>query len=96
MVRQFNRSPIMSDNILSAVLTFGLMAASTAAIGTEMFNGHHAAPTECVTLAPVTVTGHRASTHADAITLPAVMIIGHRHASTEVAVEGHDAAPQVE
>ncbi len=51
----------MSDNILSAVLTFSLMAGGTAAIGAEMFNGHHAAaaPTKIVTLAPVTVIGHR-------------------------------------
>jgi hypothetical protein len=87
----------MSDNILSAVLTFGLMAAGTAAIGTEMFNGHRAAtPTECVTLAPVMVTGHRASAHADAVTLPAVMVIGHRQAWTKVAVETDDGAPKVE
>ena len=87
----------MSDNILSAALTFGLMAAGTAAIGTEMFSGQRGAtPTECVTLAPVTVTGHRASAHADAITLPAVMVIGRRQALTEVAVENHEAAPKVE
>jgi hypothetical protein len=55
------QEPIMSDNILSAVLTFSLMAGGTAAIGAEMFNGHHAAaaPTKIVTLAPVTVIGHR-------------------------------------
>jgi hypothetical protein len=91
------QEPIMSDNILSAVLTFGLMAAGTAAIGTEMLNGHRAAtPTECVTLAPVMVTGHRASTHADAVTLPAVMIIGHRQARAEVAAETHDDSVKVE
>ena len=67
----------MSDNILSAVLTFSLMAAGTAAVGTEMFNGYHAAaPTRSVTLAPVTVIGHRevrtevaVDTHDDAPTV---------------------------
>jgi len=85
----------MSDNILSAVLTFSLMAAGTAAVGTEMFNGHHAAaPTRSVT--PVTVIGHRATAVADAVTLPMVMVIGHREVRTEVAVDTHDAAPTVE
>lgn len=87
----------MSDNILSAVLTLSLMAAGTAAIGTEMFNGHHAAaPTRSVTLAPVTVIGHRATAVADAVTLPMVMVIGHREVRTEVAVDSHDTAPTVE
>ena len=87
----------MSDNILSAVLTFGLMAAGTAAVGTEMFNGHHAAaPMRSVTLAPVTVIGHRTTAVADAVTLPTVMVVGHRNAWTDVAVETHDAATTVE
>ncbi len=87
----------MSDNILSAVLTFGLMAAGTAAVGTEMFNGRHAAaPTKSVTLAPVTVIGHRATGVVDAVTLPMVMVIGHREVRTEIAVDTHGAAPTVE
>ncbi len=51
----------MYDNVLSAVLTFGLMAAGTIAVGSEMLNGHSvvAVPTKTVTLAPVMVTGHR-------------------------------------
>jgi hypothetical protein len=50
----------MSDNILSAVLTFSLMVGGTAAIGAEMLAGHPAAtPTKIVTLAPVTVIAHR-------------------------------------
>jgi len=86
----------VSDNILSAVLTLSLMA-GTAAIGAEMFNGHHAAaPTRSVTLAPVTIIGHRATAVADAVTLPMAMVIGHREVRTEVAVDTDDAAPTVE
>ena len=86
----------MSDNILSAVLTFGLMAAGTAAVGTEMFNGHHAAaPMKSVTLAPVMVIGHRVTAVA-AVTLPIVMVVGRRNAWTDVAVETHEAATTVE
>ena len=87
----------MSDNILSAVLTFSLMAGGTVAIGSEMFNSHPAAaPTRSVTLAPVTVTGHRASAVADMVSLPTVTIIGRREVRTEVAVDTHCAAPMVE
>ena len=87
----------MADNILCAVLTFSLMAAGTAAIGTEMFSGRHAAaPMKSVTLAPVTVIGHRATAVADAVTLPMVTVIGHRAVRTEVAVDSHGAAPTVE
>ena len=89
----------MSDNILSAVLTFSLMAGGTVAIGSEMFNSHPvAAPTTSVTLAPVTIIGHRASVVAvaDVVTLPTVTIIGHRELRTEVAVDTHGAAPTVE
>ena len=51
----------MYDDVLSAVLTFSLMAAGTIAVGSEMLNGHGggAAPMKTVTLAPVMVTGHR-------------------------------------
>ena len=87
----------MSDNILSAVLTFSLMAGGTVAVGSEMFNRHPAAaPTTSVTLAPVTVIGHRATAVADVVTLPTVTIIGHREARTEVAVDAHEAAPTFE
>ncbi len=87
----------MSDNILCAVLTFSLMAAGTAAVGTEMLDGHRAAaPMKSVTLAPVMVIGHRAMAVADAVTLPMVTVVGHRNAWTDVAVETHEAVTTVE
>ena len=88
----------MSDNILSAILVFSLMAGGTAAIGSEMIAGPRAAaPMKTVTLAPVTVIGHRATVlAADAVTLPTVTITGRRNAWTEVAVETHDVATKVE
>ena len=88
----------MSDNILSAVLTFSLMVGGTAAIGTEMLDGHHAAatPTKVLTLAPVTVIGHRAPAVVEMVTLAPVTIIGHRKAWTEAAVANDAAAPKVQ
>ena len=86
----------MSDNILSAVLTFGLLASGTAAIGSEMFNTHRAAPTQeatkVVMLPSVTVTGHREATQV--VMLPAVTVTGHREATQvvmlpAVTVTGH-------
>jgi hypothetical protein len=71
----------MSDNILSAVLTFSLLAAGTAAIGTEMFNARQsaAAPasTKVVMLPAVTVIGHREAA-TEVVMLPAVTVIGRR------------------
>ena len=70
----------MSDNILSAVLTFGLLASGTAAIGSEMFNTHRAPvqeATKVVMLPAVTITGHR---ETQVVMLPAVTITGHRDA----------------
>ena len=54
----------MSDHNLIAVLTFSLLAAGTAAIGSEMFNTRHAdaAPTQVVTLPTVTITKQRDAT----------------------------------
>ncbi len=87
----------MSDNILSAVLTFSLMAGGTVAVGSEMFDSRPAAaPTKSVTLAPVMVIGHRASAVAAEVTLPTVTIVGHRDVRTDVAVDAHGAAPMVE
>lgn len=77
----------MSDNILSAILTFGLMAAGTAAVGTEMFNSH-----PVVTLPAVTVTGHRQAE----VTLPMVMVTGCRHSATEVAIETSEVEQRVQ
>ena len=72
----------MSDNILSAVLTFGLLAAGTAAMGSEMVNSRHRAPApeaNVVVLPAVTVIGHRVAP-TDVVMLPAVTVTGHRDA----------------
>lgn len=89
----------MIDNILCAVLTFGLMAAGTIAVGSEMLGSRHAAaeaPTARVTLDPVTIIGHRSNAVVDVTALPMVTITGPRNAGTAVAVETHDAAPTIE
>ncbi len=89
----------MSDNILSAVLTFSLLAAGTAAIGSEVFEtrqpakapvtlvaqGMPTAPVEIVTLPQVVVTGKRAAS-APIVMLPMVVVTGQR-APVTVAVE---------
>jgi hypothetical protein len=82
----------MSDNLFSAVLTFSLLAAGTAAVGTEMLTPRRAAAqaTAVATLPPVTVVGKRAA--ADAVTLPMVVVTGRRQASTAVALD--DSAPE--
>ena len=93
----------MSDNILSAVLTFGLLASGTAAIGSEMFNTHRAAPmqqaTQVVMLPAVTVIGHREQA-TQVVMLPTVTITGHREATQvvmlpAVTVTGHREAVRV-
>ncbi len=78
----------MTDNILSAVLTFGLLLAGTAAIGSEMFNTHQAgsAPMRVVQLPTVTIVAHRQAP-SEFVMLPAVTITGHRDTSTRVAAE---------
>ena len=65
----------------------GLLAAGTAAIGSEMFGHRHRAaePTAVASLPAVTVTGHRTAV-ADAVTLPEVRVTGHRLTATAVAV----------
>ncbi len=76
----------MTDNIFTAVLTFGLLVAGTAAVGTEMFNvrqGTVAAVQQVVMLPAVTITGHRTPT--EVVMLPAVTITGHR--TVQVAYE---------
>jgi hypothetical protein len=77
----------MSDNILSAVLTFSLLIAGTAAIGAEMFNTRRAevAAVPVVTLPTVSIVAHRQAA-AQFVVLPMVTITGHRDASTRVAV----------
>ena len=73
----------MSDQILTGILTFSLLIGGTAAIGTEMFNNRaeQKVASQVVTLAPVTVIGHRQAALA-VMTLPAVTITGHRSTLT--------------
>jgi hypothetical protein len=78
----------MSDHHLYAALTFSLLAAGTAAIGSEMFTPRHAdvARSPVVTLPQVTVTAHRVAA-LDVVTLPAVTITKHCDPATRLAVE---------
>ena len=79
----------MSDNIVSAVLTFSLLVVVTAAIGSERVTSSRAAPARTVTsvvmLPTVTIIGHRAATTKVAV-LPAIVVTGHR-APVAVAYE---------
>ncbi|HEY4958642.1 MAG TPA: hypothetical protein VII31_12590 [Caldimonas sp.] len=84
----------MRDNILSAVLTFSLMAGGSAAIGTELFRGTHET-VQVATLPAVTVIGHRQAAVAE-VTLPMVTVTGCGHPATEVAVETSDVEQRVE
>ncbi|MEO5844386.1 MAG: hypothetical protein ABIQ33_06045 [Caldimonas sp.] len=78
----------MSDNIFSAILTFSLLAAGTAAVGNEMMAPRSAvkAAAGC-SLPAVTVTGKRIAAAAATVTLPTVVVTGRRQAVTEVAVD---------
>ncbi len=77
----------MSENILSAVLTFSLLAGGTAAIGSELVTPRHApARTAVVVLPPVHVVAQREAT-PEVVTLPRVTIVARRQLPTEVAVE---------
>lgn len=67
----------MSDNILTAVLTFSLLAGGTAAIGSEMFHTPKVAKAPVVVMPMVTVTSQRAAT-PEVVTLPAVTITAKR------------------
>jgi hypothetical protein len=72
----------MSDNIFSAVLTFGLLAAGTAAVGSELLAPRHAARATAVAKLPaVTVVGKRIALAA--ATLPPVTVIGKRIAAAD-------------
>ena len=78
----------MSEHIFSAVLTFSVLAAGTTAVGSEwvaprQVAAHAAAVT---TLPPVTVIGKRIAA-ADSVTLPMVVVTGHRDCDTEVAID---------
>ena len=69
-----------TDHILSAALTFALLAGGTAAIGTELMAPRHQAP---------------AAANASAmVTLPMVTVIGRRAASTALAAETRVGQPQ--
>jgi hypothetical protein len=101
----FQQELIMSDNLFSAVLTFSLLAAGTAAVGSEMLGGHRPAAkvAAAATLPPVTVIGKRvvaadAALDAATVTLPMVMVTGCRHATdaTEVAVDDTDTGRRVQ
>lgn len=85
----------MSDNILSAVLTFSLLAGGTAAIGSDVFKAYPAAePTlQVVTLPQVTIVAHRVAP-LEVVTLPMVTITGRRDAATRVAVETQASEPR--
>jgi hypothetical protein len=80
--------PIMTDNLFSAVLTFSLLIAGTAAIGSEMLNTRPAGATAkaVVTLPPVSIVAHRQAA-SEFVMLPRVTITGHREAATRVATD---------
>jgi hypothetical protein len=69
----------MSDNILTAVLTFSLLAGGSAAIGSEMFAGRQPAKaaTPVVVLPQVTVTAQRVAA-TEIVTMPEVTITAQR------------------
>ena len=71
----------MSDNILTAVLTFSLLAGGTAAIGSEMFESRHVAQAAApvVVMPQVTITAPRA-TSPEVVTMPQVTITAQRSA----------------
>ena len=73
----------MSDNILTAVLTFSLLAGGTAAIGSEMFETRQPAKAPVVVMPMVTITAQRAAP-VEVVTLPEVTITAQR-ASVEPA-----------
>ena len=73
----------MSDNILTAVLTFSLLAGGTAAIGSEMFETRHTAQAAApvVVMPQVNVIAQRAS---EVVTMPMVTITAQRAVSRDV------------
>jgi hypothetical protein len=68
----------MSDNVLTAVLTFSLLAGGTAAIGSEMFGTRSTAiaAAPVVMMPQVTITAPRAA--SEVVTLPQVTITAQR------------------
>jgi len=75
----------MSDNILSAVLTFSLLAGGTAAIGSEMFETRQPTAAPVVVMPMVTVTAQRAAP-VEVVTLPEVTVTGQRAAAEPAEV----------
>ena len=75
----------MSDNILSAVLTFSLLAGGTAAIGSEMFETRQPAQAPVVVMPMVTITAQRAAP-VEVVTLPEVTITAQRVAAEPAEV----------
>ena len=67
----------MSDNILSAVLTFSLLAGGTAAFGSEMFETRQPAKAPVVVMPMVTITAQRAAP-VEGVTLPEVTLTAQR------------------
>jgi len=86
----------MSDTIFSAVLTFSLLAAGTIAVGSEMVAPRQVAKTSAVAMLPtVTVVGKRVAA-AEAVTLPTVVVTGHRSVVTAVAIDDTDRSSRVQ
>jgi hypothetical protein len=77
----------MSDNILSAVLTFSLLAGGTAAIGSEVFESRQVAlaSTPVVVMPQVTITAPRARP-TEIVTMPQVTITAQRAAEPAALV----------
>jgi hypothetical protein len=75
----------MSDNILSAVLTFSLLAGGTAAIGSEMFETRQPATAPVVVMPMVTITAQRAAP-VEVVTLPQVTITAQKAAAEPAEV----------
>jgi hypothetical protein len=83
----------MSEHIFSAVLTFSVLAAGTTAVGSEWV-----APRQVPAVAAlpaVTVIGKRIAA-ADSVTLPMVVVTGHRDSATEVAVDDTASASRLQ
>ena len=71
----------MSDNILTAVLTFSLLAGGTVAIGSEVFESRQVAQASApvVVMPQVTITAPRAML-TEIVTMPQVTITAQRAA----------------
>ena len=82
----------MSD-VLSAILTFSLLAGGTAAIGTEMFTPHYNEPARpVVTLPTMHIVAHR-NADSQVVMLPRVTITGHRAQAARLAVATQASEP---